>query len=37
MNATPITYACVETSFFNSGTRLPIVLTPTAPISDLPG
>src|SRR5471032_1466787 len=37
MNATPITDACVETSFFNSGTRLPIVLTPTAPISDLPG
>lgn len=37
MNATLITDACVETSFFNSGTCLPIVLTPTAPIIDLPG
>ncbi|MDB5836692.1 MAG: Non-ribosomal peptide synthetase module pyoverdine [Caballeronia sp.] len=37
MNATPITDASVETSFFNAGTRLPIVLTPTGPINDLPG
>ena len=35
MNATPITDACVETSFFNAR-RLPIVLTPTGPINDLP-
>ena len=37
MNATLITDACVETSFFSSGTRLPIVLTPTGPIIDLAG
>jgi alpha-ketoglutarate-dependent taurine dioxygenase len=37
MNATPITDASVETSFFNAGTGLPIVLTPTGPINDLPG
>jgi len=37
MNATPITHASVETSFFNAGTRLPIVLTPTGPINNLPG
>ena len=35
MNATPITDACVETSFFNAR-RFPIVLTPTGPINDLP-